>query len=123
MIVLKNNGQVAEFYDRYGLTRPTNLCQLINKTFWFSTLLVFVGFIGVTFLVGTVAVLFGMWPYWVAHIAVLEWTVILFAAALWGWHKWKETHPGTGLQPQWQQNLGEAWDGFIKRFCPLVEFK
>lgn len=123
MIKLKNDGQFAEFYDRYGLDRPTNLCQLINKTFWFSLFLTFIGFLGVVFLVGTTALLFGMWPYWVAHGALLEWVLIVFVGCMYGYHKWRETHPTQWERPQWQQNIGAAYDGLKERFCPLVRFE
>lgn len=123
MIILKRDGQFGEFYNRYGLAPPTNFCQLLWKTFCVMLLFIFVGMIGVFYLVGAFMTFLHFEHFTVSFFLgisiLLLWTG---GAILHG--KWRLNHPKPmRVTPQWKQNISEAYKGFKEKYCPLVRFE
>jgi len=122
MITLKTDGMIAEFYDRYDLSRPVNACQLFWKTFGVSVGLIALGTVATLYLLG--GVLLFVPYYW--HPTTFFFIIMSVAAAIlvscYYIDRWNDNRPYR--QPtQWQKNLSAAYDGFKEKYCPLVTYK
>lgn len=123
MIILKEGGQITEYYDRYGMVRPTNLCQLVNKTFW--TAVALTGFFSLIplGLFGAVWVFFDH-SHWTCIVFGLEMTVAIVVGSCLFYNKYRLKHPKPEkVESQWRANLREAWRGWKDKFCPLIKYE
>lgn len=124
MIILKEKGQFTEFFDRYDMVRPNNLCELFWKIVLMSFVLIGMGAVVGIILMGMVITALGQWWHPLALLGVIAWGLLALVGIAFAC-KWlsQKYMSGPRIQPQWQRNLGVAYDGFKEKFCPLVRYE
>lgn len=128
MIVLKNHGQIAKFYERYNIPRPNDLCQLINRTFWVSVALVLLGDLVLLSLMGFV-MLFIDPDHWTTFLTLIFTVFAAGMSAIFGCYmfdEWIRKRRESGVikeEAQWKANIREAYKSWKEKYCPLVGFE
>ena len=125
MIILKTNGQFAEFYERYDFSKPSNLCQLVWYTFLYMLILTVMGAVACLAIMGLIMIfipIYSIFAIGVFFVVALFGSIIGFGIWIEKW-KIKRMLLPERERPQWQANLSEAWRGWKEKYCPLVRFE
>jgi hypothetical protein len=121
MITLKESGTIAEFFDRYDITRPSNICEVFYKTFWLSSGLFMAGTVVGLYALGLV--LLFLPDYWhpLAMFSLMLTAVGGILGAAYYADEWRHGRP---YRPptEWEKNLSEAYKGFKEKYCPLITY-
>jgi hypothetical protein len=121
MITLKENGTIAEFFDRYDITRPSNICEVFYKTFWLSSGLFMAGTVVGLYALGLV--LLFLPDYWhpLAVFSLMLTAVGSILGAAYYADEWRYNRPYRS-PTEWEKNLSEAYKGFKEKYCPLITY-
>jgi hypothetical protein len=127
MITLKETGTFAEFFDRYGISRPTNTCQLFWKTALLSAVITAVGFTAGFYVLGAIFLFFP--GYW--HPTTIFFMMITGCGGILGSIYLIDRGINEGKfdkfigreRTQWEKNFVEAYKGFKEKYCPIVSYK
>lgn len=123
MIILKNDGNIAKFFNRYDLPPPTNLCQIFWKTLLFGGIFTAVGVLVGLYIMGVLFWFVAPWHFLAPFAAVVTFAVVLIGLIVWGCNYLDRHKYDVKVTPQWRMNLREAYTGWKEKYCPLVEYK
>ena len=123
MIVLKETGQFATFFDRYRVDRPRNACQLFWYTLGASAVFTGAGVVAGLTLIGWV-----MWffpgPLHPAEAVAMIVTLVGIIIGVMIYHDRRGIpNPKLLVRPQWRENIATGYEGFKEKFCPIINYK